>query len=199
MDELSVIIPRLTASSTVVEVGANNGQHTHVFANIVKKVIAFEAHPSLTGHHITAVHSNVDWIQKAVSNHVGLSRFNISTSDDGSMINSSSLREIDPKSKQWWPELKFYPIEVETTTLDNEIVAECIDLIWMDVQGAELDVLQGATEILKRTKMVSIEFHEGQYSGAASAKDIRDLLLPFGFTETVIAGDRSVFLRLLHD
>ena len=70
-----------------------------------------------------------------------------------------------------------------------------IDLIWMDVQGAELDVLQGATEILKRTKMVSIEFHESQYCGASSAKDIRDLLLPYGFTETVIAGDRSVFIH----
>jgi hypothetical protein len=111
------------------------------------------------------------------------------------MMNSSSLREIAPISKELWPELKFYPIEVETTTLDNEVVAECIDLIWMDVQGAELEVLQGAAKILKRTKMVSIEFHEGQYSGASSAKDVRDLLLPYGFTETVISGDRSVFVH----
>ena len=192
MDELSVIIPRLTASSIVVEVGANNGDHTSLFAGVVKRVIAFEAHPSLTGHHVTALHPNVQWIQKAVSNCVGISRFNISTSDDGSMMNSSSLREITP---HLFPEIKFYPIEVETTTLDNEIVDECIDLIWMDVQGAELDVLQGATESLKRTKMVSIEFHESQYCGASSAKDIRDLLLPYGFTEIVIAGDRSVFIH----
>jgi len=195
MDELSVIIPRLTASSIVVEVGANNGDHTKIFANVVKSVVAFEAHPSLTGHHVTAFYPNVKWIQKAVSNCVGISRFNISTSNDGSMMNSSSLREIAPISKELWPELKFYPIEVETTTLDNEVVAECIDLIWMDVQGAELEVLQGAAKILKRTKMVSIEFHEGQYSGASSAKDVRDLLLPYGFTETVISGDRSVFVH----
>ncbi len=192
MDELSVIIPRLAASSIVVEVGANNGGHTSLFARVVRRVIAFEAHPSLTGHHVTALHPNVQWIQKAVSNKVGLSRFNISTSDDGSMINSSSLCEITPRM---FPEIKFYPIEVETTTLDNEIVAECIDLIWMDVQGAELEVLKGAAKILKRTKMVSIEFHEGQYCGASSAKDVRDLLLPYGFTETIIAGDRSVFIH----
>jgi FkbM family methyltransferase len=175
-----------------VEVGANNGGHTSLFASVVKRVIAFEAHPSLTGHHVTAFHPNVKWIQKAVSNCVGISRFNISTSDDGSMMNSSSLREITP---HLFPEIKFYPIEVETTTLDNEVVAECIDLIWMDVQGAELEVLQGATESLKRTKMVSIEFHESQYCGASSAKDVRDLLLPYGFTEIVIAGDRSVFIH----
>ena len=193
MDELDIIIPRLTASSIVVEVGANNGQHTALFAKIVKKVVAFEAHPSLTGCHITAQYHNVEWIPKAVSNRVGRSTFNLSTSDDGSMVNSSSLQEIAPKSKEWWPDLKFYPVEVDTTTLDSEILTDCIDLIWMDVQGAELAVLQGATEVLKRTKMISIEFHEGQYHGAPSPKEIRELLSPYGFTETVISGDRSVF------
>jgi FkbM family methyltransferase len=178
-----------------VEVGANNGGHTSLFASVVKRVIAFEAHPSLTGHHVTALHPNVKWIQKAVSNCVGISRFNISTSDDGSMINSSSLKEISLKSKEWWPDLKFYPVEVETTTLDHEVTSEVVDLIWMDVQGAELVVLQGATEVLKRTKMVSIEFHHGQYQEAPSSQDIVAFLSPYGFVETVISGDRSVFIH----
>jgi FkbM family methyltransferase len=195
VNEISVIVPRLNSSSIVVEVGANNGQHTDLFARIVKRVIAFEAHPSLTGDHIKAQHPNVDWIQKAVSNVIGKSTFHLSTSDDGSMINSSSLKEISPKSKEWWPDLRFYPTEVETTTLDCEITSECVDLIWMDVQGAELVVLQGATEILKKTKMVSIEFHEGQYEGAPSSQEIRDFLAPYGFVETVISGDRSVFIH----
>jgi FkbM family methyltransferase len=195
MDEISVIAPRLTSSSIVVEVGANDGQHTDFFARVAKKVIAFEAHPSLTGSHIKAQHHNVDWIQKAVSNAIGKSTFYLSTSDDGSMINSSSLKEISPKSKEWWPDLKFYPVEVETTTLDHEVPSEVVDLIWMDVQGAELVVLQGATEVLKRTKMVSIEFHHGQYQEAPSSQDIGAFLSPYGFVEIVISGDRSVFIH----
>lgn len=193
-DEISVVIPRLTAESVVVEVGANNGQHTELFASIVKRVIAFEAHPSLTGCHVVAKYPNVCWIQKAVSNAVGKSTFNLSTSDDGNMINSSSLKTIDPRTKEWWPDLKFYPVEVDTTTLDNEITG-VVDLIWMDVQGAELTVLQGATEVIKNTRMISIEFHDGQYHGAPSPQEIRELLVPFGFSEIVISGDRSVFIR----
>jgi len=45
------------------------------------------------------------------------------------------------------------------------------DLIKMDVQGAELDVLQGASEVLKTTKHVILELQAVEYNKGAPLKD----------------------------
>ena len=50
-----------------------------------------------------------------------------------------------------------YFIEVEMKPLDEIINEESIDLIKIDVEGAEDLVLEGARNCLKRTKMVIIE------------------------------------------
>jgi FkbM family methyltransferase len=51
-------------------------------------------------------------------------------------------------------------IEVEMKPLDEIINEESIDLIKIDVEGAEDQVLEGARNCLKRTKMVIIEESE---------------------------------------
>lgn len=51
-------------------------------------------------------------------------------------------------------------ISVESNTLDNWCAmngVRCVDLIWMDVQGAELSVLKCASETLKDVKAVCTE------------------------------------------
>ena len=53
-----------------------------------------------------------------------------------------------------------YFIEVEMKPLDEIINEESIDLIKIDVEGAEDLVLEGARNCLKRTKMVIIERSE---------------------------------------
>jgi len=51
-------------------------------------------------------------------------------------------------------------MEVEMKTLDEIINEETIDLIKIDVEGAEDLVLEGARKCLKRTKMLIIEYHK---------------------------------------
>ncbi len=45
------------------------------------------------------------------------------------------------------------------------------DLIKMDVQGAEMDVLQGASEVLKTVKHVILELQTVEYNKGAPLKD----------------------------
>ncbi len=77
-------------------------------------------------------------------------------------------------------------LEVETTTLDafakSESIAE-IDVLKVDVQGADLDVLQGGQEIIRKSTLavvVEVEFSE-VYQGQPLFSDIDQHLRTQGF------------------
>jgi FkbM family methyltransferase len=59
-----------------------------------------------------------------------------------------------------------YPIKVEMKPLDEIINEETIDLIKIDVEGVEDLVLEGARNLLKRTKMIIIEKNKESFSNA---------------------------------
>ena len=66
----------------------------------------------------------------------------------------------------------------------NEIGVTHIDLLKIDAEGAELFILQGASELLKNQAIRAIQFEYGlkyRDSGAKLA-DIFELLTPYGFT-----------------
>lgn len=81
----------------------------------------------------------------------------------------SSLYEPDEKFLSRFADLPElvntdFTIEIETTTLDTfcqEEGIDSIDFLQIDVQGADLDVLQGASEVLKRGVLgiqIEVEF-----------------------------------------
>lgn len=69
---------------------------------------------------------------------------------------------------QYSPWVKFESeIEVETTTLDcfiKEKRVEEVDLLWMDVQGGERNVLEGAKETLSKTRLLYTEYNHVSYT-----------------------------------
>jgi FkbM family methyltransferase len=67
------------------------------------------------------------------------------------------------------------------------------DCLWIDVQGAELQVLQGAAETLKRTKSVFVEvsIFEPLYVGGTVLSDISNFLEHFGFVISGLGVDSS--------
>ena len=80
-----------------------------------------------------------------------------------------------------------YTIEIETTTLDTfcqEQGIKEIDFLQVDVQGADLDVLQGSINILKSTVLgveVEVEF-SSLYRNQPLFSDIDYYLKKYGFT-----------------
>ena len=57
-----------------------------------------------------------------------------------------------------------------------------IDLLKVDVEGAELQVLRGAKQTLGVVKAVLVEYNEETYSASrTSAYELRDLLTQMGF------------------
>jgi len=76
---------------------------------------------------------------------------------------SSSIKRSVTNSSDY-PWLIFdKQVEVETIRLDSWIAKNdigSIDLIWSDVQGAEKDMIEGAANTLRITKLLHVEFGE---------------------------------------
>lgn len=97
---------------------------------------------------------------------------------------SSSIRK--PKNHlKLFPDVQFIETEeVESTTLDmwdwfHDF--DVIDFIWCDVNGAEEDVIKGATEVLKKTRYLYIEFSDKElYEGQINKEKLLSLLPDFG-------------------
>jgi len=66
-----------------------------------------------------------------------------------------------------------------------------IDLIWCDVQGAELQVLRGAQRLLSRTRalFVEISIRERMYEGNVLFRELIDFVKPYGFEPVLIGTD----------
>lgn len=78
-------------------------------------------------------------------------------------------------------------IQVHSTTLDNwcaENKVSDVDIMWIDVQGAELLVFQGAENILKNTRIILSEVGlKPYYQGHTLKGDIDKFLFGLGFHE----------------
>lgn len=115
----------------------------------------------------------------ALSNYEGTNQFYIT---DGN-IGASSL--LEPMMVPWTSNQHVSMATVNVTTLDqwtekNRI--KSIDILWMDVQGNELNVLQGSTSILKKTKIISTEGGlKPYYKEHTLRNDIVDFLTKHGF------------------
>ena len=143
--------------STVFDIGANVGTHTETFLSLgAGKVVAVEPTPDLvkTLKHIRDRRLTV--VASAVGKEVGILPFNLS---NFSTLNSFSGAWIDkiahevPAGRPQW----INRVNVEVTTLDILIKQHGIpDFIKIDVEGSELEALQGLTS---SPKYLSFEFH----------------------------------------
>ncbi len=159
----------------IFDIGACEGEDSIKYANLFpnSKIYAFEALPNNIGkiNATIAKYGNhrINVIPQALSNKVGVASFFVSSGKpEGYNDNtewdfgnkSSSLLPPD-KVNEYFEWLLFNTeIQVETNTISNYCTINSIngiDLIHMDVQGAELLVLEGAEDFLCNIKMIWLE------------------------------------------
>ena len=111
------------------------------------------------------------------------------------LAGNGSLLAPDPVRWSQFTETKQNDItsfEVSCSTLDQEATAlERIDLLWIDVQGAEFQVLRGATETLTRVEALFLEVAlvESPYQGGSLLAQLDSFLKEFGFTSVGLGLD----------
>lgn len=118
-------------------------------------------------------------VNKAVGSTVGETFINVA-----SRVTASSLLEMNADDEGYGNLLVLEKREaIQLTTLDAEIPSNLpILILKMDVQGFELEVLKGATDTLKRTKIIVLEInnHDG-YKNAPTYFEIDDFLRQANF------------------
>ena len=177
---------QLPPNSLIVEIGAHHGEDTEAFLREYPEafVCAIEADPRCIiklkerlGNHprcriyecaISNVNGESDWYQSG-GFHNGQEDWDY----------SSSL--LKPKCHlDVFPTCTFDKIiQVKTNTLDS-IIKQPVDFLWMDVQGAEHLVFDGAKETLKQTRYIYTECEEIEmYEGEKNLEGLSTILQDF--------------------
>ena len=188
IDELKkyLINPRV-----IVEAGAADGVETLMFANNFSNCTIFAIEP---------IKMQFDFLQNKFTNTKNVQIYHFALSDRNELtsifvgsankgldgMGSSSLFKPD-LHKKYFPNIVFDNIqEIKGITLENFILnnkIDFIDLLWLDIQGAELKVMQ-ASEAIMRDKVKSLHIEISRvkfYEGTPSEKDIRTFLVGIGF------------------
>ncbi len=151
--EVSLLPREIYEGNVVIDVGANIGYYTIIFSRLVGDkgvVYAFEPDPvnfEILKKNISLNNcTNVIAEQKALSNKSGKTSLYISGENRG------DHRIYDPGDGR-------EAIDIETVSLDDylkDLTPRGIDFLKIDVQGAEVVVLEGANKILQKSKSVKI-------------------------------------------
>jgi 2-O-methyltransferase len=179
--------------SVFLEIGAHFGTETKKFRHMLpdSTIIAFEPDPRnlevLRGEGVDQICTLED---VAISNENGEVEFYLSSGDCKNWATDPILRNNDWSAssslKKPKEHLNFHrwitfdeKVKVKSIRLDDyePLKEKIVDFIWMDVQGAEDLVFEGAKETLKRTRYVYTEYNNSEmYEGQLNLQQITELL-----------------------
>ncbi|MDO9530342.1 MAG: FkbM family methyltransferase [Syntrophales bacterium] len=195
----------LTPNPTILDIGCNDGSTTLRFLEIFDspKIFCFEPDPRAASRFKNKIgnRKEVSFYEYAISDRDGEETFYMSGGQGSKIMPegwdySGSIRK--PKNHLIvHPWCKFEKeIIVKTKRLDTwckEQEIDRIDFIWLDVQGAEIDVIRGGRSSLKNTRYLYTEYSNKElYEGQLSLKQLLKELSEF---EVVIRYSDDILLR----
>jgi FkbM family methyltransferase len=179
---------------TIVEVGANDCVETVAFARECPqaRIVSFECNPDTLPicEQRVAPYTNITLVPVAVGENEGTVDFYKAAKVEGDWnTGASSLYQANDQ----YITFKQEKITVPMSTLKKELGSRgirSIDLIWMDLQGAELSALKGlGDDLLTHTAFIQTEVeHVPLYSGQPLFKDVRRFLRAKGFRLLTYSG-----------
>jgi len=163
--ELECLHPYVPVGGTVVDVGANIGTHTLAFAKWVGpgRVISVEPQPVIHGLLTTNCllngHWNVEAVNALCSNRAGWAHVEV---DYGSTENSGAITfraHAGIRDRSPWARVRSLVRPAGTKSvpivrLDDILAGRNADFLKLDIEGMELECLQGAKQTLLRSKPV---------------------------------------------
>lgn len=157
------LIPFLSSSSEVsIDVGANLGIYTYLFAQHSQRVIAVEPHPVLAARLRRILPRSVCVFSFAASNEDGVTEFYIPTLGGREEHACSSLESTTN------PGAPKRTLGVEKRRLDHlDLDGGTVAVVKIDVEGHELRVLQGLTGTIQRSRpTIIVESETRHHAGA---------------------------------
>ncbi len=187
-----------TRYPVIVELGAYHGEEYEWMLESLGplgRYIAVEADPRAASV-IAAKQLSLTLVQAAIARWDGHTTLFLCDNELDQAKASSSIRNPTGHVKHF-PWCTFdYETEVPSLRLDTlfkDKSLERIDLLWVDIQGAERDMIAGGAEALKNTRFLMIEAEEVEfYEGQALKPELLKLLSDF---EVIKDFGYNVFLK----
>jgi len=164
-----------------IDVGAGLGYYSALLSKNFQTILAFEAHPQT----LEMLRST---IRVGKISNVRISNHAVSDADGEAEFYLNSIRgqhSLEPRS------IRAEPLHVQTVKLDS-VVNEPVDLVKVDVEGAELKVLRGAEDSIRDHKVLRwiVEVHS-----SCIGRELEKLIRERGYV-TKWLDSRHVFASL---
>ncbi len=132
-----------------VDVGANKGVWSDVLRRLCPQVHAFEPNPKIFSLLKAGAAANVTPHQIALSNDTGSAEFRVPRSSDGGYSNQGGSLSVAKVSENYGS------VIVHARKFDDMSIG-AVGFIKIDVEGFELQVLEGAEKTIRRDRPVMI-------------------------------------------
>lgn len=180
-----------------IELGAHEGVDTYWLLQFLLSTrkpfnfVALEPDPRIVRPTLQHVKS----VNAAIAAYDGKTTLYLSggTGDDGVPYSGSSSTHPPGLCSTYWPKMTFNEtVDVPAIALDtlcSQFGMNHVDFIWCDTQGCEIDVIQGGSRMLPRTKWFFTEYADGEiYKGQATFDQLKQMI-PFMTVHTDMKGD----------
>lgn len=204
IEALSIAARYLPNNPVIIEAGAYEGVES---VGMAKKwpeglLYCFEPIPELYNKMIFATKDckNIKTYPYAIGNTVGFAKMYVSEYPYQPGVPSQSSSLLEPKEHLKYSDVKFSnTISVPITTFDNwakENKIDHVDLMWLDMQGFELNALKASPDILKTVKVILTEVeHVEAYANQALFSEIKTWLEEQGF----VLAARNYYIDWMED
>jgi len=208
---LSIVKKYIPENPVILEAGSFDGEDTVYVSKFWPQatIYSFEPVPKIYKNFCKRTRniSRIKGFNIALGDSCGKKSFYVSCDVNSPDVPSQSSSLLAPKEHlDYAPHIAFNEIiEVDCLTIDewaHQNNISNIDLMWLDMQGNELETLQASPDMLKSVKAIitEVEFVEA-YEGQSLYADVKKWLESQGFTMIALSttaqwfGD-AVFVRL---
>lgn len=179
-DEILIISKIINKNSSIIDIGANIGNHSLAFSKFSKKIYSFEAHPK-----------TFQILKFNCFNNKKIKIYNLGISDKSGVLYFKDIKTHNIGGRKL---NKTGNIKSRINKLDNIInPKKKIDLIKIDIEGHEYHALVGMKKIIKKNKsFLFIEFCENNF---VKRKKIIKLLEDYGYTKAYFFKKKSEIFK----
>lgn len=181
---------------TIFDVGANRGEYAGPILELFPNARVFAFEPSSTTFKL---------LETKFGNHKRLTIFNFGLGKDNvtlPLYKCSKHARIASLTKLEITD-DIHTEMVEVKKLDDVVVQigeTKIDLLKIDVEGHELDVLQGSETMLRNRNIMNIQYEFGQFNidSKVSFRDLFDFVTSFGYQLSIVSPHKTTPLPSYH-
>jgi FkbM family methyltransferase len=180
--ELSALSAIIAPGGTAIDVGANQGFFAFAFSRIADRVEAFEPNPDCAAFARRMLGCRARVHAVALSNHRGRRQFVVPVSEEGAVLHLGGALARD--SAAGAQTMRF---EVEVRTLDSYGFSD-VRAIKVDVEGNEMDVLEGARQVILRDRpALIVELLTGAHADPVAST--QRICAAFGYSAWLVRAD----------